>query len=667
MEEIVIKMAACLLIALMLGFLFGWLIKAILAKEKYGAKIDDLTFDLKENRESLVAAYKEEKEIKATLLDSQNSLYTGKLKSAIIGHNLKSVETELSSVIEGITTLASEKELLMKDFDQEKEKHALLQDKYDKLALNSSLQKEEIEAFKEDINKKEQAQKQLTQEIEKEREKHTLLKTEYEALTADNALKNSEVETFKENISKKEQELIEIKTQLEDKEKVLEKEQEAHAFLKTSHEKLTHDYSVKSQEAESLKNDISTFKEDINKKEQAQKQLTQEIEKEREKHTLLKTEYEALTADNALKNSEVETFKENISKKEQELIEIKTQLEDKEKVLEKEQEAHAFLKTSHEKLTHDYSVKSQEAESLKNDISALQENGLKKGDEVTHVKALLSEKEIAFNRAQEQNKGLKIEHEKITHDYTLKKQEVDTLKSEIMALKSDIAKKEHESRTIKTSLNDTKASLEAYEKIKKEHAQLQSEVEKLSHDYSIKAQEVDKLSSAIASYKQTEADLLSEKEAQKKRAETLSQNLKTNEDTKVKFQQEKQSYENEISKLKESYQRELEEKSKEILQLKSQNNTLSSNLHKTTSKLKNAEAKSHSLSADTTKNGLDDELEITNMMRENMPISDVYDEHHDEGKGFFKFAKDALKKITDSGNDADKEAGWVLKHKDKKD
>ncbi len=42
MQELIIKMALCLLIALAIGFLFGWLLKRAFTRDKYTTQIEPL-------------------------------------------------------------------------------------------------------------------------------------------------------------------------------------------------------------------------------------------------------------------------------------------------------------------------------------------------------------------------------------------------------------------------------------------------------------------------------------------------------------------------------------------------------------------------------------------------------------------------------------------------
>ncbi len=53
MQELIIKMVICLLVALALGFLFGWLLKRAFANEKYSTIVDKLEADLIENKNAL--------------------------------------------------------------------------------------------------------------------------------------------------------------------------------------------------------------------------------------------------------------------------------------------------------------------------------------------------------------------------------------------------------------------------------------------------------------------------------------------------------------------------------------------------------------------------------------------------------------------------------------
>ena len=53
MIELIIKMASCLAIALLLGFIFGWLLSKTLREKKYNKKIEYLNDELLEKKEAL--------------------------------------------------------------------------------------------------------------------------------------------------------------------------------------------------------------------------------------------------------------------------------------------------------------------------------------------------------------------------------------------------------------------------------------------------------------------------------------------------------------------------------------------------------------------------------------------------------------------------------------
>jgi len=53
MTELIIKMASCLAIALLLGFIFGWLLSKTLREKKYNKKIEYLNDELLEKKEAL--------------------------------------------------------------------------------------------------------------------------------------------------------------------------------------------------------------------------------------------------------------------------------------------------------------------------------------------------------------------------------------------------------------------------------------------------------------------------------------------------------------------------------------------------------------------------------------------------------------------------------------
>ncbi len=210
MEELILKMAACLLAALALGFVLGWLIKRAFANEKFGAQIEELEINLAKQKDQLVESQKESDHIKQQFLSNQEVLNATNLK-------MRSMEDNIQAYEEKITALehsAKEKEALLLNKEKESKQ---IQQKFADITPQLEQKKKEVASHLE--------------ELTRVKEHHTLLKDEVDKLKREQALKeqeltslNQQIEEFKANKSSllegqraKEQKISQLESSINEK------------------------------------------------------------------------------------------------------------------------------------------------------------------------------------------------------------------------------------------------------------------------------------------------------------------------------------------------------------------------------------------------------------------------------------------------------------------
>ncbi len=149
MQELIIKMAICLLIALALGFLFGWLLKRAFANEKYGTIIETLESDLTKSKDALKMSEEESTLIKEQFINVQNELETSSRKTTELEDRLSDYSAKLSMLKSNVEDRESriqeeqkQKSLLQTQLD---EKHH----EFKKVLKESANQNEVINRVKE--------------------------------------------------------------------------------------------------------------------------------------------------------------------------------------------------------------------------------------------------------------------------------------------------------------------------------------------------------------------------------------------------------------------------------------------------------------------------------------------------------------------------------------
>ena len=149
MQELILKMVLCLVIALAIGFLFGWFLKRAFTKKQYGTRIDALQADLAESKTKDKMKEEELSLLKEQLLTTQESLETSSHKSNQLEEHLRTYQAKLSMQESNIQDRESiiqkeqeEKNLLRTQVD---EKHQELE----KILIQSANQNEVINRVKE--------------------------------------------------------------------------------------------------------------------------------------------------------------------------------------------------------------------------------------------------------------------------------------------------------------------------------------------------------------------------------------------------------------------------------------------------------------------------------------------------------------------------------------
>jgi len=95
MQELIMKMILCLLVALALGFLFGWLVKRAFTKEKYEPMITELETKLADNKEALKHSEEEAQLIKEQFICTKDDLDISTLKATEMEEHLADSQTKV--------------------------------------------------------------------------------------------------------------------------------------------------------------------------------------------------------------------------------------------------------------------------------------------------------------------------------------------------------------------------------------------------------------------------------------------------------------------------------------------------------------------------------------------------------------------------------------------
>jgi len=151
MEEIILKMLGCLVAALTLGFIFGWLIKRAFDKENYEPKIEALEASLSNNKTLLEDAEKESTLIKEQFLTTKDALEISNTKVSSLQTTLENKELDLASAITRKTSLEAElnkttvnMQSQVEETARVKEHHALLKNEMTKLEQDKGHMQQEL-------------------------------------------------------------------------------------------------------------------------------------------------------------------------------------------------------------------------------------------------------------------------------------------------------------------------------------------------------------------------------------------------------------------------------------------------------------------------------------------------------------------------------------------
>ena len=156
---IITKMVVCLLVAIALGFLFGWLIKRAFANEKYKPMIEDLEITLAQSKEALKKSEDESELIKEQFLTTQNELETSsqkvtKLQDDIVGKesHIKEIQqvsnllhTKLDNNNKELETVTKKSHNQEEEMHRVKEHHTLLQEQVSNLTQEQSAKHQELD------------------------------------------------------------------------------------------------------------------------------------------------------------------------------------------------------------------------------------------------------------------------------------------------------------------------------------------------------------------------------------------------------------------------------------------------------------------------------------------------------------------------------------------
>ncbi len=183
MQELIIKMALCLIVALAIGFLFGWLLKRALTKSKYEPQIETLQAQLAQSKHH----EKTLKLVKDKLLTTQEQLEASNHKAQELDEHITNSQTKLSLLESNLAN----RESIIKEMQQESE---LLQTEV----------AEKEEALKEAV-----AQSSNNNEmVNRLKEHHALLQEELQKVTQERDRLSTTIATLKANEKKYQDEKI---------------------------------------------------------------------------------------------------------------------------------------------------------------------------------------------------------------------------------------------------------------------------------------------------------------------------------------------------------------------------------------------------------------------------------------------------------------------------
>ncbi len=205
MQELIIKMVFCLLVALALGFIFGWLIKRAFSNEKYRPIIEDLEGTLAESNYALKKSEDESNLIKEQFVTSKEDLDVTTLKVTELEEHLgnyqtkviklegdvKGKESHIQEVLQVSNLLHTqlddgkkELDLLTKKSHNQQEKmdrirehHTLLQNQVDKLTQDKEIKEQELGKLSIMIGDYKTNEQKLLDETKAQEGKLTELKT----------------------------------------------------------------------------------------------------------------------------------------------------------------------------------------------------------------------------------------------------------------------------------------------------------------------------------------------------------------------------------------------------------------------------------------------------------------------------------------------------------
>ncbi len=227
MEELIIKMLICLLIALALGFLFGWLLKRAFTKEKYSPIIDKLEADLTQSKEALKIREEETMLIKEQFMHAQNELETSSLKITEFEDKFHDYNAKLSMFESNIEEREAriQEEQKQKSFFQTQ-----LDDKqheFEKLVQESASQNEMINRLKEHhvLLKNELTKvKESKYSKEQELEKYSIMIEQYKEneikLQDEKKIQEAKLEELKSSLNEKNLVAVELENKVKKSENI---------------------------------------------------------------------------------------------------------------------------------------------------------------------------------------------------------------------------------------------------------------------------------------------------------------------------------------------------------------------------------------------------------------------------------------------------------------
>lgn len=168
MQELIIKMVFCLLVALALGFIFGWLIKRAFSNEKYGVIVEDLETNLTHNKAALKKSEEESQLIKEQFVTSKEELDVSTLKVTQLEEHLSNYQTKVTK---------------LEDDVKGKESHV------QEVLQVSNLLHTQLDDGKKELDLLTKKSHNQQEKMSRIREHHTLLQNQVDTLTQDKEIK----------------------------------------------------------------------------------------------------------------------------------------------------------------------------------------------------------------------------------------------------------------------------------------------------------------------------------------------------------------------------------------------------------------------------------------------------------------------------------------------